>query len=392
MRATHWLPPPAEPSSPTRLPGLCLGLFLALLAGCDRQPQQTQPAPPQVTTLTVAPQPATMTSDLVGEVRALREVELRPQVSGWIERQLFEPGQEVKEGDVLFVIDSRQYEQNVIDARANVASAEAALARARQDVTRYTPLLPDNAIPRATYDRAVAEQKAAEAALASSHAALARSRLDLANTTVRSPLTGQIGLQQLEVGALATAGQTVLATVSTLDPVLVYFSIPEAELIRFIRKYGAGEAGRKEAATHPVALYLPDGSRYSREGHIDFTERAIATTGTLTVRARFPNSGQVLRPGMNVRLRVFYDEIPEALLVPQRAVTELLGKQFITVVGEGNEVAQRPVRLGERIGAMWLVEEGLRAGEQIVVDGLQKAAPGTVVTPKPLASVSPGNE
>lgn len=366
------------------LPGLCLALLLG--AGCGRQPPQQQAAPPQVTTLQMKPQAATITGELVGEVRAFRQVELRPQVTGWIERQLFRPGQQVNEGDVLFIIDTRQYEQNVVDARAGVARAEAALARARQDVSRYAPLLPDNAIPRATYDQAVAEQRSAQAALASARAALARAELDLSNTQVRSPLTGQIGLQQLEVGALASAGQTVLATVSTLDPVLVYFSIPEAELIRFVRKYGAGDAGRREVASHPVHLLLPDGSRYEEEGQIDFTERAIASTGTLTVRARFPNPDTLLRPGMNVRLRVSYDEVPDALLIPQRAVTELLGRQFVSVVGEGNTVAQRAVQLGDRIGELWMVLEGLQPGEVIVVDGLQKAPAGTVVDPVPVTA------
>jgi membrane fusion protein (multidrug efflux system) len=325
---------------------------------------------------------ATVANELVGEVRAFREVALRPQVTGWVQKILFQPGQRVREKEVLFIIDPRPYEASLGEALAAVADSEATLARARQDVTRYEPLLPDNAIPRATYDAAVATEKSARAALLQRKAAADRARLDLANTQVRSPVTGQIGLQQVELGALVSAGQTILATVSTLDPVFVYFSIPEAEYLRFVRGSGSREAAAKQAAGRPIRLILPDGSTYPEPGTFDFAERAInSTTGTLMLRAKFPNAQNFLRPGMSTRVRLIYDEIPNALLVPQRAVTELLGKQFVTIIGADNKTEQRPVTLGDRIGEMWIVRSGLAPGERIVVDGTQKAPPGTVVAP-----------
>ncbi|WP_161603803.1 efflux RND transporter periplasmic adaptor subunit [Noviherbaspirillum massiliense] len=330
----------------------------------------------------VLQQKATVVGDQVGEVRAFREVALRPQVTGWIQKILFQAGQRVREKEVLFIIDPRPYEANLGQAKGAVADAEAALARARQDVARYEPLLPENAIPRATYDAAVATEKSARAALVQRKAAADRARLDLEYTKVRSPVTGQIGMQQVEVGALASAGQTVLATVSTLDPVYVYFSISEAEYLRFVRGSGSREAAASQARGRPLHLILPDGSTYAQTGTYDFAERAInTTTGTLTLRASFPNQQYLLRPGMNVRVRLIYDEIPDALLVPQRAVTELLGKQFVTVIGPDNKSEQRPVVLGDRIGQLWIVKSGLKPGERIIVDGMQKAPPGTTVAP-----------
>ncbi|HJV52336.1 MAG TPA: efflux RND transporter periplasmic adaptor subunit [Noviherbaspirillum sp.] len=328
----------------------------------------------------VVQQNATLTGDLVGQVQAFREVTLRAQVTGWVQKRLFQPGQRVRENEVLFIIDPRPYEATLGEALGAVADAEAALARAHQDVARYEPLLPDNAIPRATYDAAVATEKSARAALVQRKAAVDRARLDLDNTKVRSPVSGQIGLQQVEVGALVAAGQTVLATVSTFDPVFVYFTISESDYIRFVRGSGSREAAATAVAARPIPLTLPDGTTYPQKGTYDFAERAINTaTGTLTLRARYPNPNHLLRPGMNVRVNLVYEEVPNALLVPQRAVTELLGKQFVTVIDADNKTAQRPVTLGDRVGEMWIVKSGLKAGERIIVDGSQKAPPGTTV-------------
>lgn len=211
-------------------------------------------------------------------------------------------------------------------------------------------------------------------------AGLEKVRLDRSYADVRSPIAGQIGLQKVEVGGLATAGQTVLATVSTLDPVVAYFSIPEVDYINFARRH---LTVKREGKT-PIELILADGSTYAQSGTLDFADRALnPATGTLTLRAVFPNPDGLLRPGMNTRVRIVYEVAQNALLIPQKAVTELLGKQFASVVVDGDKVEQRPIRTGARIGDQWLVEEGLKAGERIVVEGLQKAKPGAVVKPLP---------
>ena len=334
---------------------------------------------------TLAGQTTPLMVDLVAEVKAYREVDIYPRISGQLIRQSFKPGQKVKEGELLFSIDPRAYDEAIIDAQAKLAEAESVLARARQDVARYKPLLPDNAIPRQTYDQAVAYEQQNTAVAQARRAGLEKARLDRSYADVRSPISGQIGLQKIEVGALATAGQTVLATVSTLDPVVAYFSIPEVDYISFAKRFQA----QKRESKAPIDLILADGSTYAQSGQLDFTDRALnPATGTLTLRAVFPNPDGLLRPGMNTRVRIVHEVAQNALLVPQKAVTELLGKQFASVVLAGDKIEQRPIRTGARIGELWLVEEGLKAGERIVVEGLQKARPGTVV--KPLDAATAG--
>lgn len=363
---------------------LLLGALLAT-GGCKETSKPAPPPPPEVIVQTLAGQTTPLMVDLVAEVKAYREVDIYPRISGQLIRQSFKPGQKVKEGELLFSIDPRAYDEAIIDAQAKLAEAESVLARARQDVARYKPLLPDNAIPRQTYDQAVAYEQQNTAVAQARRAGLEKARLDRSYADVRSPISGQIGLQKIEVGALATAGQTVLATVSTLDPVVAYFSIPEVDYISFAKRFQA----QKRESKAPIELILADGSTYAQSGQLDFTDRALnPATGTLTLRAVFPNPDGLLRPGMNTRVRIVHEVAQNALLVPQKAVTELLGKQFASVVLAGDKIEQRPIRTGARIGELWLVEEGLKAGERIVVEGLQKARPGTVV--KPLDAATAG--
>lgn len=357
-------------------------LTVGLLFGCKDEAKPVALLP-EVIVQTLTPQNTPLTLDIVSEVKAFREVELRPRVSGMVIKQNFMPGQKVKEGDLLFVIDPRAYDEAVIDAQAKLAESEAVLARARQDVERYKPLLPDNAIPRQTYDQAVAFEQQNQAIVQARRAELEKTRLDRSYAEVRSPVSGQIGLQKIEVGALASAGQSVMATVSTLDPAIAYFSIPETDYIAFARRLKK----TPQDASMPIQLILADGSIYDQPGRIDFTDRALnPATGTLAVRAIFPNPTGLLRPGMNTRVRVVYEVAQNALLVPQKAVTEMLGKQFATVIIDGDKVEQRPIRTGARLGDQWVIEEGLKPGERVVIEGLQKARPGTVVKPVPVGA------
>lgn len=364
--------------------------FAAILAACKEQAPPVVPAAPEVIVETLSGRTTPLTADVVAEVKAYREVDIYSRISGQLVKQAFKPGQKVREGDLLFRIDPRAYDEAIIDAQAKLAESEAVLARSRQDVARYEPLLPDNAIPRQTYDQAVASEQQNAAVVVARRAGLERARLDRSYAEVRSPISGQIGLQKLEVGALASAGQTVLATVSTLDPVVAYFSIPEVDYINLARRLMQGRKEGKSEANSPIELILADGSVYGEAGEIDFADRALnAATGTLTLRAVFPNPSGLLRPGMNTRVRIVYDVAQDALLIPQKAVTELLGKQFVAVVGEGDKVEQRPIAAGARIGELWLVLSGLKAGERIVVEGVQKAQPGTIVKPVAAPAAKP---
>ena len=364
---------------------VCAAVFL--LTACGKAPPAASTNPPEVSVVTVQAGATELSTDIVSEVRAYREVDLRPRVSGVVTHIDFAPGQKVNEGDRLFRIDPRAFEEGVINARANLAEAEANLVRVQQDIARYKPLLPDNAIPRQVYDQAVATEKQLRAVVASRRAGLATAELERGYTDVRSPITGRIGLQRVEVGGLASAGQTVLATVSTLDPVAVYFNVSERDYLAFARRQQAVREAGKAPVERPIRLLLPDGSLHPSSGTLDFTDRALTSgTGTLAVRAIFANPDQLLRPGMNARVRIVYDVAQDALLVPQRAVTEMLGKYFLSVVGEGDKVEQRPVTPGPRIGDQWLIESGLKVGDRVIVDGLQSARPGMVVAPRPYAA------
>jgi membrane fusion protein (multidrug efflux system) len=344
---------------------------------------QKDVAAPDVKVVEIQPQSTQLSLEIVGEIRAYREVDLRARVTGNLVDILFKPGQRVAKGDTLFEIDPGPYQTALANAKAGLAQASASLVRVQQDVERYKPLLPDNAIPRQVYDQAVAQAAQEEAVVASQNAVVERAQLDLDYTRVQSPLDGRIGLQQVEIGALITAGQTILATVSTLDPVVVYFSVSENEYLDYMRRMQAekkGEQGKDPEI--PIELVLSDGTVYSERGRIDYSDPSVnATTGTLTLRAVFANPSELLRAGMNCRVRVFYDQLDNAILVPQKAVTETLGQYFVTVVGDGNIAQMQNVKLAQRMGEMWLVTEGLSGGERVVVEGVQKARPGMVVNP-----------
>ena len=382
---------PAHPAGMRRLAVSTIAVLAAtlVLGGCGKKAAAPPPpATPEVGVLKVEARATPLSVEIVGDIRAFREVELRPRVSGVIEKQMFRPGQMVREGEPLFLIDPRSLDSAVADAQARLIEAEAGLQRASEDVARYKPLLVDDAIPRQTYEQAVAAEKQAASLVESRREGVNRARIDRGFAEVRAPVNGQIGLQKVEVGGLASAGQTVLATVSSLDPVVVYFSVAETEYLAYARRFqAAARSGR--LVSRPVELLLSDGSLYTHPGKFDFADRAVnPQTGTLTLRAVFPNTEQLLRPGMTGRVRVTYDVAENAILIPQKAVTEMLGKQFVSVVGADAKVEQRAVKTGDRIGEQWLIEEGLKPGDTVVVEGVQKARPGSTVKPVPLGAPS----
>jgi membrane fusion protein (multidrug efflux system) len=380
---------PAHPAGLRRLAVSTIAVLAAMLVlgGCGKKAAAPPPpATPEVGVLKVEARATPLSVEIVGDIRAFREVELRPRVSGVIEKQMFRPGQMVREGEPLFLIDPRSLDSAVADAQARLIEAEAGLQRASEDVARYKPLLVDDAIPRQTYEQAVAAEKQAASLVESRREGVNRARIDRGFAEVRAPVNGQIGLQKVEVGGLASAGQTVLATVSSLDPVVVYFSVAETEYLAYARRFqAAARSGR--LVSRPVELLLSDGSLYTHPGKFDFADRAVnPQTGTLTLRAVFPNTEQLLRPGMTGRVRVTYDVAENAILIPQKAVTEMLGKQFVSVVGADAKVEQRAVKTGDRIGEQWLIEEGLKPGDTVVVEGVQKARPGSTVKPVPMGA------
>jgi membrane fusion protein (multidrug efflux system) len=345
-----------------------------------KKPTAAPPAAPvEVKAITAEASPTVMYSDKVGEVKGSQEVDIRSMVSGILLKKHFEDGSLVEKGQLLYSIDAREFRAQVANAEAQVASAQANLARARQDVERYRPLLADEAISRQVYDNAVAAQRQAEAQVTASRAALDQTRLGVEYAEIRAPLHGRIGAVQVFPGDLVTAGQTQLGTISSDDPAWVYFQISEAEWLSFTQRHGTADLAPDDPM-RVVQLLLSNGTTYPRTGLINFGDRALdPTTGTYKLRAEFPNPEHVLIPGMFARVRATTGQPMKALVVPDRAVQEQLGKYFLTVVGAGDKAELRPVVLGPRFGNRQVVQSGLDAGDRVIVEGLQKARPGSPV-------------
>jgi membrane fusion protein (multidrug efflux system) len=358
-----------------------IALLYALAAGCGRDAATAGPPAVEVKVVEVKPQSTEIYRDLVGEVRGSQEVEIRARVTGILTGKHFEDGSIVPEGSLLYTIDAREYRAQVATAEAQLASAEANLARARQDVERYEPLLAENAISQQVYDNAVAAAKEAAAQVAASRAAITEAKLGVEYAQIRAPMTGRIGASQVFEGALITAGQTQLATISDDDPAWVYFSLSEAELLDYQRLYGPQEPAA-DAPQRRVRLSLSDGSVYPQPGFINFADRALdSTTGTYTLRAEFPNPEHALVPGLFARIRLTTEVRPRAIVLPDRAVQQQLGRYFVTAVGADDKAEARPVKLGPRLGTHWVIAEGVSAGDRIVVEGTLKARPGTPLKP-----------
>lgn len=357
----------------------------ALVVACSGERATPPPQQPvEVKAVTVEPSSTITHADKVGEVRGSREVDLRARVTGILTAKHFQDGALVEEGQPLFSIDPREFRAQVASARARVASAEANLLRARQDVARYEPLLRDEAISRQVYDNAVAAAGQAEAEVAASRAALHEAQLGLDYADIRAPLKGRIGAAQVFVGGLVTAGQTTLATLSSDDPAWVYFSISEAELLAAEKQHAEQPLVRDDPRLQ-VQLILSDGSVYELPGRINFGDRALdPATGTYRLRAEFPNPQHRLLPGLFARVRAHGRPLENALIVPDRALQEQLGRYFLTVVGAGDVAELRPVQIGPRFGNRQVVVSGLEPGDRVVVEGFLKARPGTPVKVVPV--------
>lgn len=354
-------------------------LGLGALVGCGKPPAMPQkpPAPVTVKAMSVIQRTTPILADFVGQVEAAQQVELRAKVNGILEEIRFTEGALVKRGQLLFIIDAGTYEASLADARARVAEAQAAYARVHQDVVRYKVLVEKGTIPRKQFDDAQAEERKLSASVEAAQAVADQKRLGVRDTLITSPIDGRIGRAEIKVGGLVSPGQTLLATVSTLDPMQVSFTLSENEYLTLARRRIEQQSQGLSEGERTVRLALTDGSEYPYPGTVNFIDRAVsASTGALTIRAEFPNPDNLLRPGLYARVRAQIDERKDALLIPQQAVQEMLGKTLITVVGEDGLAQIRPVRMGPRVGALWIVEQGLKPGEQVVVDGAQKARPG----------------
>ncbi|MCP5519156.1 MAG: efflux RND transporter periplasmic adaptor subunit [Verrucomicrobiales bacterium] len=348
-------------------------------AGC-RKETTVAPPPPVVQVVAVTATNVPLTAEFIGQLDSPQNVEVRARVEAFVEEVLFVEGTNVMAGDPLFLLDKKPSLERLAAAEASLAEARAALNKYEKDVARLTPLAEKRAIPQQDLDNALASVDAGKAGVQSALARVESAKLDLGYCDVRALATGRIGARQVSVGDLVGRGEpTLLATISQLDPIWFYCNISEVDYLRAERK--AKESGRR-LGDLPVTLILADGSTHPETGRWVFLDRAVdPTTGTLRARAEFANPDKVLRPGMFGRVRITLATDRPSILVPQRAVQELQGQNFVWVVGADNTASQRPVEMGARLGGQWVVGSGLEAGERLVVEGLQKMRQGAPVQP-----------
>ncbi|HED3851330.1 efflux RND transporter periplasmic adaptor subunit [Enterobacter soli] len=360
------------------LPLSGLIIAAALLAGCDGQgDQQQHPQSPQVSVYTVKSAPLAVTTELPGRTDAFRVAEVRPQVSGIILRRNFTEGSDVKAGDSLYQIDPATYQAAYDNAKGELAKAQAAANIAHLTVKRYVPLVGTQYVSKQEYDQAVATAQQADASVVAAQAGVESARINLAYTKVTSPIEGRIGKSSVTEGALVTNGQaTALATVQQLDPIYVDVTQPSSDFMRLKQS-----SLQKGDGSSTVELLMENGQPYPLKGTLQFSDVTVdESTGSITLRAIFPNPKHLLLPGMFVRARIDEGVQPDAILVPQQGVTRTpRGDATVLIVNDKNQVESRTVVAPQAIGDRWLITEGLKNGDRVIVSGLQKARPGTTV-------------
>jgi RND family efflux transporter MFP subunit len=373
---------------------LRLGLILScdllgiLGAGCNRKTPQ-QPHPPQVEVASVIQKNVSIKSEWVATLDGYVNAQIQPQVTGYLIKQDYAEGSFVRKNDVLFEIDPRPFQAALDQSRAQLAQAEAQLGNAALNVKRDVPEAQAGAIPQSQLESDTQSQLAAKATVAAAQAAVELAELNLNFTKVRSLISGIAGIAQVQVGNLVTLS-TVLTGVSQVDPIKAYFPIRAEEYLQIADKIGSGTVNLlSSSASIPLQLILSDGSTYAHDGSILFADRQVdQQTGTIRIAGSFPNPGNILRPGQYGKVRAVTQIRDGALLIPQRAVSELQGSNEVAVVGPDNKVSIRTVQVGERLDSMWVINNGLSVGDRVVAEGVQKVKDGSLVSPVPFKAAT----
>ena len=372
------------------LPAVALMPLMALMAACDSKsntaaapaPGGGAPPPPEVGVVVAAPRAVGLTTELPGRLEASRVAQVRARAAGIVQKRLFVEGSDVKAGQALFQIDSAPYQAAAASAKASLSRAQANLTQAAAQAERYQPLLQANAISKQEFVNAVAAQKQAEADVASARAAQQVAQINLGYASVSSPIAGRIGRSLVTEGALVGQGEaTPLAVVQQVNPMYVNFTQSTTEVLRLRKALDSGKLARAPGAqAASVRVVLEDGSEYAHAGKLLFSDLTVdATSGQITLRAELPNPNGLLLPGMYVRVRIEQAQVSEGIVLPQQAVTRTGQGDSVMVVGADGKVSPRPVKVGAAQGGQWVVLEGLKTGEQVMVDGFQKLrGPGPV--------------
>ncbi|ADP11817.1 Membrane-fusion protein [Erwinia sp. Ejp617] len=370
---------------------LMLSGSLALTACDNKDSQQTgQQQAPEVGITTLKSAPLKITTDLPGRTSSFRVAEVRPQVSGIILKRNFVEGSDIKAGESLYQIDPATYQAAYDSAKGDLAQAQANAQIAATTVKRYKPLMGTQYISQQDYDTAVATQSQTAAAVVAARAAVESARINLAYTKVTSPIDGRIGKSSVTEGALVTSAQTTaLASVQQLDPIYVDVTQPSEDFMRLREELASGKLQQTNGKAE-VKLLLQNGSEYAQSGTLEFSDVTVdETTGSITLRAIFPNPNHNLLPGMFVRARLDEGTNPNALLVSQQGVTRTpTGQATAMVVGPDNKVESRNLTADRAVGDKWLVTEGLNAGDRVIITGLQRVKPGATVTPQEVSDDS----
>jgi membrane fusion protein, multidrug efflux system len=355
------------------------------LSGCEREKAPPlAAAPPQVFVAKVEPRDVPIVEEWIGSLDGSANVDIRARVQGYIQEIAFKEGSAVKEGELLLRIDPRPYEAALAQAKAELGQAIAGQQKAEQDEQRQTELFNKKIASQQDYANAQQANLAAKAKVEAARAALDQAQLNLDFATITSPLTGIVGRTDLSVGDYVAAGSAgaPVTTVSTVDPIKLVFSVSEKDYLAAADRITAILAKPLDQREATGELIRADGKVHPYKGRFLAADREVdAKTGTIRISAIFPNPGNILRPGQYARLRIKMEERAGALLIPQRAVLELQGRNFVWVIDDENKVSQRKVTVGPRFGSDWVIEEGLKSGERIVVEGLQKVREGATVQP-----------
>ncbi|KXV24137.1 efflux RND transporter periplasmic adaptor subunit [Gluconobacter japonicus] len=367
--------------------GLLLPLFVAplVLAGCHKKQAPPQMPPQSVGILTLQAQPVTLETSLPGRTEAYEQAQIRPQVNGVIVSRDFEQGADVKAGQQLFQVYIAPYQAAYDQAKAQLLNAQAAASRAAGQLRRYGPLVKAHAVSSQDYDNTLATAREAEAQVAQAKANVEAAAVNLNYTHVRAPIDGRIGRTLYTPGALLTAGQTQpIAVVTRLDPIYVDVNLAAADMLRLKHELATGQVERKGDDAAAVGLKLEDNSEYPQRGKLQLSEVTVdPATGTLVMRAVFPNPDHLLLPGMFVHAHVREGIDPNGLFVPQVAVQRnSKGEPYVMIVDADNKVQQRAIQTSRTIGTDWLVTDGVKAGDRVIVNGLQKVQPGAKVAPQ----------
>jgi RND family efflux transporter MFP subunit len=350
---------------------------MTIASGCSSSAEKPAPPPPGVTVTPAIEKDVPIHQEWVGTMSGNVDADIRPKVEGFLLSRLYTEGSYITKGTPMFQLDKRQAQAAVEQAEGNLARTRAALGQAQIDVRRYTPLVAQKAVSQAELDKALSSESAAKAGVDANQAAVDNAKLNLGWTTVASPISGIAGISKVQVGDLMTP-TTTMTTISSVNPIYVDVNIAEQDYLRFVREKKGRSAGQD------LQLILGDGTVYAHRGRALFVNREVdSRTGTIQVRGEFPNPGNVLRPGQYARIRAVTELRKSAILIPQQAVSELQGVYQVGVVGADNKVTIQAVKLGPQFGDMWVVESGLQAGDNVVVDGLQRIKTGMTVTPTP---------